>query len=780
MGLYPNITGSDFMRMFDIAIAHSRKAKRWQNKSYTLEELHELISKTYKTSETAAEYAAMSKAERDDIKDVGGFVGGFLKDGKRKKGACDRRSLLTLDVDNADKNLINKKFGYRCWICSTHSYTEENPRYRLIIPLLRDVNGDEYIFLANKIMNSLGIKQFDPTCSEPERLMYWCSHPRDVEPVFKSIEGELLDPDKILGSNWKDAWNKPLVNKQADPREKNSIVGAFCRTYTITEAIGAFLGDVYRPENNGRYTYIHGHSSGGLVIYDDDVFAYSNHATDPAGGKLLNAFDLVRVHKFGELDDEVKENTPIGRMPSYLAMIDFTLKDEKVKLLMGKEQLLKAKEAFNDDEDLKWVKDLERDKKGWCTVTAKNLDLIFNNDPNLVGLVYDDLFTHRFTLAHETPWIRSDDKFWTDADAAELRGYLDTTYGISHRDKIKDAFLRASKKNQKHPVREYLGGLKWDGIPRIDTLLVDYLGAEDSKYTRAITRKFLCGAVARVFEPGCKFDYMLVTTGKKGIGKTMLPAKLAGKWFSNSLITMVGKEAFEALDGAWIMEVGELVATRKADIETVKVFLTKTEDRFRRAYGEHMSYMPRQTVFWGTTNEDVFLFDQTGNRRFWVVSCAGGAVDKIRNIDEDTRGQIWAEAVVYYHAGEQLYLDDELETVAESVQEQHTDDNEFIGAIEAFVEKPITDNWYTLSIEERLADWGEGTCRRDKICVAEIEVEMLKKNLGSLTNIQRAKIRSALNSLPGWSKYGVLHFGGIYNKQRAWVRNSGKYFDEFW
>lgn len=364
------------MRQFTIAIAHSRKAKKWQNGTYTLEELHKLIGKIYVTSETAAEYAAMQKSERDEIKDIGGFVGGFLENGRRKKGACDKRSILTLDADNASEDfpeIVEMLLGCCCFIYSTHSYTKKHPRYRLIMPLSRDVNGDEYVFVANKIMELLGIEQFDPTCIEPERLMYYCSHSSDVEPIFISFKGELLDPDKFLNSDWKNAstLDKP-IKKQADPREKNNIVGAFCRTYTITEAIETYLADVYTPENNGRYTYIPGHSYGGLVIYEDDLFAYSNHATDPAGAKLLNAFDLVRIHKFGELDDKAKEGTPPGRMPSYLAMIDMALSDEKVKKL-------RTAEAFGDETDA--ADYIEVNRNGTAKINVARLaDIIANSE----------------------------------------------------------------------------------------------------------------------------------------------------------------------------------------------------------------------------------------------------------------------------------------------------------------------------------------------------------------------------------------------------------------
>ena len=208
-----------------------------------------------------------------------------------------------------------------------------------------------------------------------------------------------------------------------------------------------------------------------------------------------------------------------------------------------------------------------------------------------------------------------------------------------------------------HPVKEYLNGLSWDGTKRLENLLVDYLGAEDTPYVRAVTRKTLVAAVARIYEPGTKFDSILVLNGPQGIGKSTLFARLGRAWYSDSLSIsdMKDKTASEKLQGYWILELGELAGIRKMDVETVKSFITRTDDKYRKAYGVNVESHPRQCIIVGSTNSDGgFLRDVTGNRRFWPVRVLGKGRHK--PWDLDAVDQIWAEAAEYYHQGEELFL----------------------------------------------------------------------------------------------------------------------------
>ena len=221
-------------------------------------------------------------------------------------------------------------FSFQCYLNSTHKHTPEKPRLRLIIPLSHEISPDEYMAVSRKVAEEIGMELFDDTTYEPSRLMYWPSTSSDGEFIFQEIKGELLKPEDVLAlyTDWKDVSSWPVsirqriivqksLKKQENPLEKRGIIGAFNRTFTIQQAIDAFIPDVYQPsEMAGRYDYIPADSSAGVVIYDD-VFAYSHHATDPACGKLMNAFDVVRIHKFGNLDEKVTEEIPGASVANY-------------------------------------------------------------------------------------------------------------------------------------------------------------------------------------------------------------------------------------------------------------------------------------------------------------------------------------------------------------------------------------------------------------------------------------------------------------------------------
>lgn len=294
---------------------------------------------------------------------------------------------------------------------------------------------------------------------------------------------------------------KKIADKQGDPREKSGIVGAFCRAYTVTDVLNTFLSPYYEPcADPSRYTYKEGSSSGGLVIYGDDAFAYSHHGTDPISGKLCNAFDLVRLHLFGELDEEVKEKTPINRLPSYKAMVEEALKDKQVKLILGKEQLNLAAEEF-DEEKMEWLAQLTRDQKGNIVSSAPNVILIFGNDPALQGRIAMNDFVHRVVIKGDLPW-RSVERgeYWSDMDDASLRNYLYSIYGIKGAGVIADAWSEVAINHAFHPIKDYLNGLEWDGQERIETIMIDYLGADDNECVRTFTRKILVAAVTAM---GC-------------------------------------------------------------------------------------------------------------------------------------------------------------------------------------------------------------------------------------------------------------------------------------
>ena len=312
-----------------ISVGKSRKDIRWHNTDIGWYEFLERLREPYRTHETMREYKAMSKDEKGRAKDIGGFVGGALSSGRRKAANVLNRSLVTLDLDDAVSSAWDDAalWGWRMAMYSTHSHTPEQPRLRMVFPLDRVVSVDEYQAIARRVGEYIGIDQLDPSTHEPSRLFYWPSCPSDGEYLFREQDGEVLCADEILRSYglddaWKDSRLWPTgkneaavrlteVKKQGDPTEKQGIVGLFCRTYDIHDAISTFLAHIYEEGTAGRYTYLAGSTADGAVIYEDGMFLYSHHGTDPCGGQLVNAFDLVRIHLFGELDDKNDEDLEI-------------------------------------------------------------------------------------------------------------------------------------------------------------------------------------------------------------------------------------------------------------------------------------------------------------------------------------------------------------------------------------------------------------------------------------------------------------------------------------
>lgn len=795
-----------------IATGRNRKETKWKNLDIKWSELLERLSRTTYTSETVEEYKRLSKSEQDNIKDVGGFVGGALKGGRRKSDTVIKRTLLTLDADYGKEGLwdtIEMLFDFACCMYSTHKHSPDKPRLRIVIPLSRPVTSEEYQAVARKVAADIGIDFFDDTTYEPSRLMYWPSTSSDGVYEFKFQDTQWLNPDDILNryEDWKDTsfWpessrtkkqREKLADKQGNPREKTGVVGAFCRTYSIHEAIESFLKDIYVPSVEGnRYTYVKGSTSGGLVIYENGDFAYSHHGTDPAAGKLCNAFDLVRIHKFGELDEDAELNTPIIKLPSYQAMMDFCREDEAVKLTLGEERLNTAKEDFTEieegiDIDTEWLKLLEVDKRGFYKPTIGNIVLILENDPYLKGKIALNEFSHRTMIRGNLPWHRlknaPEGDAWKDSDDAALRHYIEKIYEITAPTKINDAVLIVEERKKYHPIREYLQGLVWDGIPRVDSLLIDYLGAEDSAYTRAVTRKAIVAAVARVFVPGIKFDYMLVLVGRQGIGKSHIVSLLGQSWYSDSLNTVQGKEAYEQLQDAWLIEMAELSATKKAEAEAVKHFISKREDIYRVAYGKRVTKFPRQCVFFGTTNDNEFLKDKTGNRRFWPVVV--DLYEKKKNLWNDMIqaeiDQIWAEALEIWNSGESLYLGADIEKEAIKRQEHHTEESSKEGLIREYLNRLLPENWGDLDVGARRrfihgSEFGEaeeGTVKRDRVCAMEVWVELFQADPKQMTPIQAREINDILRKLEGWQPYskgtGKLKFGKMYGYQKAFVKEN--------
>lgn len=779
----------------DIAVAGSRDAMHWKNTKILWSGLVDKISRTHLTHETHGEYMAMLKSRQDEIKDVGGFVGGYLTGGRRKKGAVAWRQIVTLDIDSgngSEWDAFCMYYGASAALYSTHKHSPAHPRLRILIPLDRPVMADEYEAIARRIAGNIDIESFkDITTFRPTQLMYWPSTSRDGVYSFEYQDGPWLSADEILKSyhNWQDASEYPrstgesetverLVKKQEDPTVKKGIVGAFCRTYNIHEVIEKFLADEYEPcDIENRYTYKHGSTSKGLVIYDD-LFAYSHHGSDPTSNKTCNAFDLVRLHKYGDLDQKAMPGTPSTRLPSFVAMQDFARSQSEVVQTIAREKLPEALKDFEGvTVNTDWLKDLQVDRMSRYLSNVSNMLLILRNDPRLCGcFAYNDFEKREMTL-RKLPWRAVDyhSRYLQDFDDVALRVFFETEYGITGITKISDCLLMVCHENTFHPVKDYLDSLHWDGTPRVDQFMIDYQGCEDSGYTRAVTRKVFLAAVARIMQPGITFEYEAVLVGKEGTGKSTVWRKLGQSWFSDSFnFHMIGnKQAEEQLQGAWIMETAEMTGMKKAEHEAAKAFIGRDIDRYRVSYGKRLSYFPRQGIFVGSTNEDDFLKGITGNRRFWPLRNYVTAPRlSIWDITQDEINQLFAEAVAIYESDEILHLDKDVETTARAVQKEFTSVDDRQGTIIAYLEIPVPFEWESMRPEARsmylqLGEYTGQTYRRNKISAPEIWVECLGKRQADMTTQNTKFIHDILKGL-NWVKKSLIRTP--YGPQSVYVK----------
>ncbi len=784
-------------RQITISAGSSRNATRWPLQTLYWSELVERLQVPTRGTETLDAYLKLTKAQQDNLKDVGGFVGGIVHNGgRRKAGSIDGRDVLTLDLDHVPAggtdDVLRRVDSLGCGygVYSTRKYSPAAPRLRILLPLDRTATADEYEPIARKSAELIGIELCDPSTFEASRLMYWPSCCADSQYVYTYGDKPFLSADGMLGlytqagQDWHDVnvWpqvpgitdsHKRLAAKQGDPTAKPGVVGAFCRTYNVLSAMDKFLPGVYVPVDNtsDRYTYAAGSTTGGAVVYDNGTFLFSHHATDPCGGRLVNAFDLVRLHVFGDKDDAAEAGTPTNRLPSYTEMCKLAVADQDVAALLNRERYQNATKDFSDavssvgtaDEPKDWMDKLQvSPQTGVPAKTADNVLTILENDPLIKGRILYDEFAKRGIAADTLPWDLTHPGFrtWNDNDDKGTRWYLEKVYGITGKDKVTDALGLCGNNHTYNEVKDYLRGLSWDGVPRLDTLFINYLGAADTEYVRAVTRKSFTAAVARALDSGCKYDTMPILTGPQGLGKSTLLNKMGRKWFTDGLKTFEGKEACELIQGIWIVEIGELEAFNRSEVGRIKQFLSQRVDRFRAAYGRHVQECPRCCVFFGTSNNGEYLRDPTGGRRFWPVDLAVTQPTKsvFKDLDEEI-DQLWAEAVVRWRLGEPLYLSGDVEKVAKEEQEGHREHSTREGIILDFLDQRVPEGWENMNLTQRLMYWNNGEkapdlklTERRRVCALEVWCEALGNDLRMIRNSDSAEINAIISMMPEWKR----------------------------
>lgn len=809
-----------YSRTITISTANNRYSEQWTAVEMTWTAFVEKLGKPIVTAESYEEYMTYKKKKQDQIKDVGGFVGGALASALRRNSTIRTRSIVTLDLDNLvyqdDEKILKILHSLNCSfaVYSTRKHSKVKPRLRIIFPLATDVSADEYEPIARKLASFIGMLYCDPTTFQPVRLMYWPSHSRDSDYVYEYADKGLIDGKAILNmyENWQDVRQWPevpgaaklhenMAKKQENPLEKEGIVGAFCRRYNILEAIEEFLPGVYEPcDTEGRLTFVGGSTTAGAVLYEDGLFLYSHHATDPCSQKLVNAFDLVRLHKFGHKDDTAEERTPVGRLPSYLAMKEFILEKTPVKIDLIRERQEQAMKEFavvlpdNShqeevlegevvEEEEAWEQYLECKSDGFPLATIPNISLILRKDPKIREKIYYEEFSNRLLVRCPLPWGSSEKqvRIWADTDDSGLRWFFEKFYKISGVNKIMDGVNLISEENKENAVALYLQSQTWDGVERLETLFIDYLGCVDNIYTREAAKLSMVAAVRRAITGGIKWDYMPIFIGPQGIGKSTFLKILGREWFNDSLSSFDGKEACEVIQGSWIVEVSELTGLRKSEINIAKQFLTRQEDIFREAYGRRTKKYPRRCVFFGTSNDAEFLKDASGNRRFWPIDTFVQTPKK--SIFQDLAkevDQIWAEACELSKREDfHLVLSKEAETLARLEQESHREDNFKRGIIEEYLDKKLPKAWGSMDLFARrayLQDYENQVAlhselfARDRVCIAEIWEEALGNDKRFMRKADSFEIADIMAGMKGWEKMKHVMKVKNYGGQKGYLR----------
>ena len=367
--------------------------------------------------------------------------------------------------------------------------------------------------------------------------------------------------------------------------------------------------------------------------------------------------------------------------------------------------------------------------------TVRNFEIIMDNDSRFAGKIKFDEFSRQEYLMGEIPWESENcDRAWGSHDDAALYSIIQTDYGVKNRNDYFDAIKNVSMRNRFHPVRDILDSLEWDGSERIRSLLPGYLGVEDTEYSYQVMRLWMLGAVARVYEPGCKFDYTMIFTGPQGLGKStfLKMMSLNDSWFNDSLDSLDSDKAAQSLMGSWIVELAELksLARTAGGVESVKRFLTAVQDKYRVPYERRADIFLRQCVFAGTTNKSDFLQDETGNRRFLIIQTGVNKPTKSLFVPEaiEDMKAAWAQAVHIWKTEQpELILPDSCRDEARRLQDESMADDGKVGIITQFLED------------------------KQRTCVLEIWKEALEEN-GRPQKWQSSEISDIILSLPNWSR----------------------------
>lgn len=794
-----------------VSVGTPQNLARSENQKISIREFASWFEKPLVTKEKYRDFKNASFKKKQQLKaSAGWFIRCPIDGGIRNRKSVLPSQLITYDLDNVPAEMVESVLsgdvlpGIAFVVHSTRSHTPESPRLRLSLFVEESVKPEDY----NRVSRIVGLlidpklEHIDPVSFRPAQMMFLPSVSSDMlkHYIFHTQGGAKLDwraeveaweqfnGDSHDVRNLPKAASEPTLREVAeeaeDPLEKKGPVGDFCRAWTITELVMGKededgnhvegpLKDIYEIDDwehgaAARMTYVHGHSTNGAVVYEDK-FVYSHHGSDPASDQLLNAYDLVRVHLFGDQDEKIDEDTPMKDRPSVKSMKDWLSDDPFYREQQAESRYdLAAKflddadavddddeegEGEEDDEDddlpsaddllgvplasvvqqensvsrrlkvekppKRWIaKELDLGDDGVIKSTSFNVTTIVSNDPRLWRKIAFNRFSREVVLllpittkAKLIPDIDCLDRIngdrWQDVFDLTIKAIIEAPagkgkpgYGIKvGKEMVADSIRLAAQNNSFHPLLDYLESVR--GIEPdqelVETFWVRHAGVEDNPYTREATLLMGIASVARLFEPGHKWDHAIIFEGPQGIGKSTAVKRLYGAFYFGELHADLKdeKKCAEAMMGKWVLELPELSALHKSDHNDAKAFITRQDDDVRLSYDRHVSRLPRQCVFFGTSNDSEYLRDPTGNRRFWPMVCADRPIDLAGILAE--RDAFWATCLHIYLSMRQrhpsgdlpLMLSGKAEKIARKMQESRR-------------KREMWESWH-----ESLMDWME-------------------------------------------------------------------------
>jgi predicted P-loop ATPase len=873
-----------------------------EQKTFTLKKLREKfaeplvdvntpISKYLKLKKVASDTANSNhKAANDQIQamkiSAGNWTAARYEGKSRKVSDIAAKTMLVLDIDHANPDQVMDlranltPIAEFYWLAHTsRSHVPEKPKFRLAFPVSREMSQDEAHACLRHLSTYLlddpeeSIEIVDIVTFRPNQTMFWPSISKGQDFWWdENLSGEILDVDEFLGRHpgWEDFTTLPYQQgekkqglrdpglKMENPLEKPEPIGAFCRTYSIEDAIDTFLPDIYERSPNAsdiRYNFTTGTANNGAVVYDDGLFLNSMHSSDPAAG-LHNAFDLVRLHLFGHLDEDAHGNTAPGNLPSYKAMVkmcredkavvteEFTSRgaflddlddededddeghmdpesrsddplgdqlddlddedegDPEVEALLGEgpPKAKPKKKQPKEESDGAWLSLLLRKQNGDVDpASSYNATTICRHHPALKGKIGFNEFTEDPICLSPIQWKRvglpqptvtrrvgKSGQKWAEENDQAIKllcsapltvGGLEANFS---KESIQTAVVAAAGQNRVHPVKEMIQDWhetwKANGSKRgeLERVAIDYLGCPDTIYHRESIAIFLVGAVARIFEPGCKMDVMAVIQGATGCRKSTFWHKLFNGYCTELKVELKDSgRLIESLRGWWCLEMAEMVQARRADSETLKAELSSGGDQHRLAYARRETFWHRRNVFTGTVNTKDFLSDPTSVRRFFVYETPKSRKDPINTEKlEERLWAIWGEAYQVYldmraekpHGDLWLDLKSD-EAIAEQTKiaegnRKQTVAEEIADAIQEWVDTTVPADLAMVDESNLTLDGYEGdeSPMVRNMVTAQMAFEALADTpiFRRFRNVRTSHFGHALEKLPGWTRLGKV------------------------